>query len=249
MNKRVEAKRIIKKVKIVKAPRKTDKPTGQIPLTNNLDNLHKLTEAHFARSGNASPDVKKEIELSAKERREAGRYTLEEAAFYVGYNTTARTESILEGLEEAVKNRLLSVYAPGRIGKYKSDVVRPWYEESFWNDLNEWLGKNEPRIGRIFPNPNIVVAKVKNTDQSDQDWIIESIKIADREGNKRWASGYRQITARNICNKVAIELGKNTKFWGNRGERVGDTIRNTALKGWKFIPPKSGTNGTSGTKE
>jgi len=64
MNKRVEAKRIIKKVKIVKAPRKTDKPTGQIPLTNNLDNLHKLTEAHFARSGNASSDVKEEIEPS-----------------------------------------------------------------------------------------------------------------------------------------------------------------------------------------
>ena len=126
MNKRVEVKRITKKVKIVKTQKKTDKPVGKIPLTNNLDNLHKLTEAHFARSGNALSDVKKEIEQSAKERREAGRYTLEEAAFYVGYNTTAGTESILEGLEEAVKNRLLSVYAPGRIETYKSDVVRPW---------------------------------------------------------------------------------------------------------------------------
>ncbi len=249
MNKRVEDKRITKKVNIVKTPKRTDKPVGKIPLTNNLDNLHKLTEAHFGRSGNASSYVKEEIEQSAKERREAGRYTLEEAAFYVGYNTTAGTESILEGLEEAVKNRLLSVYAPGRIGTYKSDVVRPWYEESFWNDLNEWLGKNEPRIGCRFPNPNSVVEKVKNTDQSDYDWITESRKIADREGNKRWASGSHQITARNICNKVATELGKNTKFWGNRGPRDAHAIRNVALKGWKFKPPKGGTNGTSGTKE
>jgi len=249
MNKRVEAKRITKKIKIVKTPKKTNKLVGEIPLTNNLDNLHKLTEAHFARSGNASSDVKEEIEQSAKERREAGRYTLEEAAFYVGYNTTARTESILEGLEEAVKNRLLSVYAPGRIGTYKSDVVRPWYEESFWNDLNDWLGKNEPRIRCRFPNPNIVVEKVKNTDQGNHDWITESIAIADREGNKRWACGVRQITARNICDKVATELGNNEKYWGIRGPRDGGTIRNVALKGWKFIPPKGGTNGTSGTKE
>lgn len=249
MNKRVVAKRITKKIKIAKTPKKTNKPVGKIPLTNNLDNLHKLTEAHFGRSGNASLDVKEEIEQSAKERREAGRYTLEEAAFYVGYNTTAGTESILEGLEEAVKNHLLSVYAPGRIGTYKSDVVRPWYEESFWNDLNDWLGKNEPRIGCRFPNPSTVITKDKNTDQFDHDWITEAIKIANEEGLERWKNGAREITARKICNKVSMELGKNEKYWGNRGARVGGTIRNTALKGWKFKPPKGGTNGTSGTKE
>ncbi len=249
MNKRVGAKRIPKKVKIVKTPKKTDKPVGEIPLTNNLDNLHKLTEAHFGRSGNASSVAKEKIEQSAKERREAGRYTLEEAAFYVGYKTTAGTESILEGLEEAVKNRLLSVYAPGRIGTYKSDVVRPWYEEAFWNDLNEWLKNNELRIGCRFPNPNTVAEKVKDTDQSDHDWITESIKIANLVGNKRWACGDRQITARNICDKVATELEKNEIYWGSRGPRDAQSIRSVALKGWKFSPPKGGTSGTSGTKE
>jgi len=82
---------------------------------------------------------------------------------------------------------------------------------------------------------------------SGDDWKAKAIEIANEEGLKRWNYGTSQITARNICNKVATELGKNNKYWGNRGPREGGTIRSVALKGWKFIPPKSGTNGTNGT--
>jgi len=228
MNKRVVAKRITKKIKIAKTPKKTNKPVGKIPLTNNLDNLHKLTEAHFGRSGNASLDVKEEIELSAKERRKTNRYTLEEAAFFVEYKVAARAKSILTKFKESVRNGALAVYEPKGVEKYKPDLVRGWHEEAYGNELNDWLGKHEPRIGRIFPNLNKVVEMVKNTDQSDHDWITESIAIADREGNKRWAYGVRQITARNICDKVATELGKNEKYWGIRGQRDGGTIRNVA---------------------
>jgi len=230
----------------IAVPIKTDE---EIPLTNNLDSLHKLTEAYFGRSGSASPDVIEEIDLRARERRRVGLYTLEEAAFYVGENLVVIPKTILIKFIEASRNGDLIVYMPGGVEKYKPDVARPWYEESFWNDLNDWLGKNEPRIGCRFPNPNIVVEKVKNTDQGNHDWITEAITIANREGKKRWDSGMRQITARNICDKVATELAKDSKYDGNRGARIGGTIRNVALKGWKFIPPKGGTNGTSGTKE
>ena len=129
-------------------------PIKEIPLTNNLVNLHKLTETYFGRSGSASPDVTEEIELGAKERRKAGLYTLEEAAFYVGENSVVIPKTILIKFIEAARNGDLIVYMPGGAEKYTPDVARPWYEESFWNDLNDWLEKNEARIGRIFPKVN-----------------------------------------------------------------------------------------------
>ena len=129
-------------------------PIREIPLTNNLDNLHKLTEAYFGRSGKASPDVTEETDLGAKERRKAGLYTLEEAACYVGENSVVITKTILIKLIEAARNGDIIVYMPGGAEKYTPDVARPWYEESFWNDLNDWLEKNEARIGRIFPKVN-----------------------------------------------------------------------------------------------
>ena len=72
--------------------------------------------------------------------------------------------------------------------------------------------------------------------------------IADSEALIRYARGEREITARNICDAVATELAKDSTTHGTRGERASGTIRNEALKGWKFIPP-TGTNGTSGTKK
>jgi len=135
----------------IAVPIKTDE---EIPLTNNLDSLHKLTEAYFGRSGSASPDVIEEIDLRARERRRVGLYTLEEAAFYVGENSVVIPKTILIKFIEASRNGDLIVYMPGGVEKYKPDVARPWYEESFWNDLNNWLEKNEPRIGRIFPKVN-----------------------------------------------------------------------------------------------
>ena len=108
--------------------------------------------------------------------------------------------------------------------------------------------KNKQTTPVKTPSPIKVEAKPFASPSND-DWTVEAVTIANREGNKRWACGDRQITARNICDKVATELGKNNKYWGNRGAREGGTIRSVALKGWKFIPPKSGTNGTNGTKE
>jgi len=188
-------------------------------------------------------------EQQEEEKRNAGRYTLQEAADLIEREIGECAKDLQETLVQAVSDDVLPVYKPGKKVRYWPKIVREFYEEAYWNDLNIWLKEKHPRIKYSFPNPSTVVTKDKNTDQFDHDWITEAIKIADREDNKRWASGSRQITARNICNKVATELGKNTKFWGNRGERVGDTIRNTALKGWVFRPSKGGTNGTSGTKE
>lgn len=77
-------------------------------------------------------------------------------------------------------------------------------------------------------------------DTSDQaepkyDWRIAAVEIANDIGSKRWESGQREITARNICGAVAIELAYNIKSHGQRGARVADSVRG-ALKGWKFRP-------------
>lgn len=91
-------------------------------------------------------------------------------------------------------------------------------------------------------------AKVKaDTSPSGDDWPDKARAIADRIALERYARGEREITARNICEAVATELAKDSTTHGTRGERVSGSIRNEALKGWKFIP-QTGTNGTSGTK-
>jgi hypothetical protein len=79
-------------------------------------------------------------------------------------------------------------------------------------------------------------------------WIEKARRIADEESLKRWESGIREITARNICDTVATKLGKDLTTHGNRGPRASGSVRSVALKGWKFNPP-TGTNGTSGTNE
>jgi hypothetical protein len=52
----------------------------------------------------------------------------------------------------------LPTYEPGKKALYKygedfASRVRDFYEESYWNDLNVWLNKNEPRLDFKFPNP------------------------------------------------------------------------------------------------
>jgi len=157
------------------------KADEEIPLTNNLDNLHKLTEAYFGRSGSASPDVIEEIDLRAEERRKTNRYTLEEAAFYVELKAAARAKTILTKLMDAVHNGSLTVYEPEGDEKYKPDLVRGWYEEANNTDLNDWLENNEPSIGRVFhevtPRSNKIMAFLKE--------LIEGKKVP-LDGESVW---------------------------------------------------------------
>ncbi len=74
------------------------------------------------------------------------------------------------------------------------------------------------------------------TDYGKYPWITEAIKLADRIGQQRWNQGQREITARNICEAVAMELAKVESFHGTRGPRSASDIRNRGLKGWKFRP-------------
>lgn len=70
-----------------------------------------------------------------------------------------------------------------------------------------------------------------------KDWQVKALEIANEIALQRWLRGERQITARNISESVATKLGKESRYQGNQGPRSASTVRNEALKGWKFTPP------------
>ena len=87
----------------------------------------------------------------------------------------------------------------------------------------------------------------------DGGWEANAWRLADEIGMKKWSRGERQFSVRSICEPVAAELGKGTTnnptvWWGTQGPRSAGAIR-TALKGWQFTPPNTGTNGTSCTEQ
>src|SRR5471032_1021825 len=86
-----------------------------------------------------------------------------------------------------------------------------------------------------------------------EDWVVKSVALANEIGGRKWAQKEYGITARNICNAVATELAKGEpgepqKYHGSQGPRSAGSIRNIALKGWKFIHP-TGTSGKNGMDE
>lgn len=87
-------------------------------------------------------------------------------------------------------------------------------------------------------------AAEKSTDTSNKQWVEKALHLANSLALSKYNAGIREITARNICDAVATELSKDSTTHGTRGPRTGGSIRNTALKRWKFNPP----TGTSGTK-
>lgn len=113
-------------------------------------------------------------------RREAGRYTIREAAEQLQIHAGERADTMIEKLSMAAFGGNLPVHLPGEKARHaypqdgivRSNVsalpggvsyfagtdwrqhVRDFYEEAYWDDLNAWLSENEPRIDWRFPNPH-----------------------------------------------------------------------------------------------
>ena len=101
--------------------------------------------------------------------------------------------------------------------------------------------RSAPPTATALPN------KVANSAESGEySWIREARTLADSIATNRWESGEREITARNISEIVATELGKDPRSKGQRGPRTAAGIRKEALKGWNFLPPDGGASGASG---
>lgn len=73
---------------------------------------------------------------------------------------------------------------------------------------------------------------------TDDDWIARARELAQAIGEEIWRVGVRQVTARGLSERVATELGKESRYHGMQGPRSASNVRNSALKGWKFAPPE-----------
>lgn len=202
-----------------------------------MDDLHKLAAGYFEKDRGVVLQVgEEEAERSAKARREAGRYTLEEAAFFVQTHGRARARSILNGLMDAVAFRTLTIYEPGLNGVYKTDVVRPWRDEAYWADLNDWLENNEPRIGPVFPNP----ADIK-TD------VAVELKAAKSRLGIPWHESARIIAdecfdddTRNKCRDCLIKR-VGSKVTGGYAHRVMEIMQERNIHGPRGRIDNAGT--------
>ncbi len=86
----------------------------------------------------------------------AGRYTLAEAAAYVARIASEREEAALESLVESALSGQLPMYAPGELlPSIVRDraAIRAFYEEVYWDDLNQWMSRRAPRLRCAFPPP------------------------------------------------------------------------------------------------
>ena len=94
------------------------------------------------------------------ERRNAGRYTLREAADAISAGTGERRKTVLARLIAAARHYELPMYEPGSDFQchypepYRASAVRDFYEEARWNELNSWLEKYERHIHYRFRAPS-----------------------------------------------------------------------------------------------
>lgn len=97
-----------------------------------------------------------EDQRQLQERSTQGRYRLKEAA-----NAITDDEDIAEQVQrklmDAAQSGDLPVYLPGQDIRHdyqaRGAVVRWFYEEAYWDDLNKWLDAHEQRCAFRFPPP------------------------------------------------------------------------------------------------
>lgn len=128
-----------------------------------------------------------EAQAAAKQR--AGRYTLEEAANALEQNTGERADVMLKKLMVAAERGELPVYARGENARYLygpgyASCVREFYEEARWNELNDWLRKNEPYIKWSFPtSPD---SGIEAADFPPQSWTFSQEESKEQRQARRY---------------------------------------------------------------
>ena len=178
------------------------------------------------------------LDCSEQEQRkkEQGRYTLEEAAREIAVNSGADEKDILGGLIEAATAGGLPVYRPGKQQRYRPQVVRGFYEEAYWDDLNQWLNDNEKRICWRFSEPD----KVKTLNHESNEAAPHAIPTSWHAtawaiGEKWMLEQEKQTGSRPSVMGIARHVEREFKQLDIRGVR-GDyysaaTIKREALKG------------------
>lgn len=154
-----------------------------------MDTLLERTNSYF----NGKRGLNEEEEIAAIKiaerglelRRKKGRYTLEEAAVYVGTHAvgthaSVNIKNIYDAMNKAISEGSLTVHQPGDDVPYdiKERVISfPWADEIYWDDLNSWLKSKYRHFKCIFPNP--IKPKTNEKVSSSADWKEQARIIAD----------------------------------------------------------------------
>ncbi|MBM4181529.1 MAG: hypothetical protein FJ209_08275 [Betaproteobacteria bacterium] len=181
----------------------------------------------------------------SEEKRKAGRYTLEEAAQRLEAEAGERADAMLKKLMAAAKRGDLPVYGPGENARYlygpgHASHAREDYEEARWNQLNDWLGKEEPYIKYKFPDPSAKSAQVVNKPTSSKpgnDWKEECRKIADELDAQDAKAGAWSSNV-DMSGRVAREAIKRC-ITGPNGQLTAANILREALQGGRWTRKRS----------
>ncbi len=104
--------------------------------------------------------AEEEFSFQCGEARKSGRYPFYVAAKLIAKSAGvgASADNLKERLILAAGDRSLPVYEIGQTVRWNGDMPIVSCLEIHWDDLNEWLAGNEPRIDCEFPNPNTPTA-------------------------------------------------------------------------------------------
>lgn len=187
-----------------------------------------------------SSELAAQYAQQAVDKRNAGRYTLEEAATMLEKETGERGAEMLGKLMQAVRDGALAVHEPGKQARYQSDTIYEFYEEAYWNDLNDWLKANEPRIAWRFPDPQgyatHLVPNESATDNRPKWGIPGRLEYDARQIGEEWMLAEETRTGERpgvdtIAKYVEEEL-KNRDRRGPRGDYWDwQTVKKEALTG------------------
>lgn len=186
-------------------------------------------------------------ESQEKAKREAGRYTIREAAELLQQHAGERADSMVEKLSKAAFAGTLPMYRPGEnarldyAGPDWRQCVRDFYEEAYWDGLNAWLKESEPRITWRFPAPvedrsrpaKAPAVTTKSTwEEAAQDIALEYIRRHEMMNLFPSQS--------DVCEAVAKEM-RERKIYGHHGKPLeANYIQRNAIQGkwWNANKPK-----------
>jgi hypothetical protein len=187
-----------------------------------------------------SAPLREQYAAQSEDKRRAGRYTLEEVAALLAKSGEARAESLASRLKAAATDGALPTYRPGETQRLaygaaqgeQRDVLL-FYEECFWDDVNNWLAQHEPRVTARIPDPSAKASPSPSnvtTVATEPDWHQAARKIAERIVKEVEVAG-RYISQRDLGDRIASQWHKE----GRKGPAgvflSGETIKRYALKG------------------
>jgi hypothetical protein len=140
----------------------------------------------------SDPLLQASMDAQIRTPSETGRYQLREAAQAIENGTGERPfcppdewegkSKILKQIIIGVANKILITYDPGSNVPYLAPQgkIRSFYEEAYWNDLNDWLKISLPRIIWRFPKPAPNPDEVKSDQNAAEQPPADNNKDVDK---------------------------------------------------------------------